>query len=290
MRKSLKSLNRSKRVNRSKAGTIIMFLVLFVFAFFMAFPMLVIIGNAFKPLDELWVYPPKLLPSIPTMQNFKDMFTIMEDSWVPFFRYAFNSVFITTIGTAGHIILASMAAFPLAKKKFPGKNLIFNVIVFSLMFNASVTSIPNYITMAKIGWVDTPWALIVPAFASSLGLYLMKQFMEQIPDSLLEAARIDGASQWYTFWKIVMPNVKSAWLTLLLLSVQSLWGIGSNRFIYKEELKTLPYALNQIISGGIARAGVGAAVTVFMMIVPILIFIFSQNNIIDTMASSGLKD
>lgn len=267
-----------------------MFLILLTFAVFMAFPMLVIIGNAFKPLDELWVYPPKLLPSIPTMQNFKDMFTIMEDSWVPFFRYAFNSVFITTVGTAGHIILASMAAFPLAKKKFPGKNLIFNIIVFSLMFNASVTSIPNYITMAKIGWVDTPWALIVPAFASSLGLYLMKQFMEQIPDSLLEAARIDGASQWYTFWKIVMPNVKSAWLTLILLSVQSLWAIGSNRFIYKEELKTLPYALNQIISGGIARAGVGAAVTVFMMIVPILIFIFSQNNIIDTMASSGLKD
>ncbi len=290
MGKTLKSLNRSKRVNRSNAGTIVMFLVLLVFAVFMAFPMLVIIGNAFKPLDELWIYPPKLLPSSPTMQNFKDMFTIMEDSWVPFFRYAFNSVFITTVGTAGHIILASMAAFPLAKKKFPGRNLIFNVIVFSLMFNTSVTAIPNYITMAKIGWVDTPWALIVPAFASSLGLYLMKQFMEQIPDSLLEAARIDGASQWYTFWKIVMPNVKSAWLTLILLSVQSLWAIGSNRFIYKEELKTLPYALNQIISGGIARAGVGAAVTVFMMIVPILIFIFSQNNIIDTMASSGLKD
>lgn len=290
MRKTLKSLNRSKRVNRSNAGTIVMFLVLLVFAVFMAFPMLVIIGNAFKPLDELWIYPPKLLPSSPTMQNFKDMFTIMEDSWVPFFRYAFNSVFITAVGTAGHIILASMAAFPLAKKKFPGRNLIFNVIVFSLMFNTSVTAIPNYITMAKIGWVDTPWALIVPAFASSLGLYLMKQFMEQIPDSLLEAARIDGASQWYTFWRIVMPNVKSAWLTLILLSVQSLWAIGSNRFIYKEELKTLPYALNQIISGGIARAGVGAAVTVFMMIVPILIFIFSQNNIIDTMASSGLKD
>lgn len=290
MRKSLKALNRSKRVNRSKSGTVIMFLILFVFAFFMAFPMLVIIGNAFKPLDELWIYPPRLLPGVPTLQNFKDMFTIMEDSWVPFFRYAFNSVFITTVGTAGHIILASMAAFPLAKKKFPGKNLIFNIIVLSLMFNTSVTAIPNYITMAKIGWVDTPWALIVPAFASSLGLYLMKQFMEQIPDSLLEAARIDGASQWYIFWKIVMPNVKSAWLTLVLLSVQSLWAIGANRYIYKEELKTLPYALNQIMSGGIARAGVGAAVTVFMMIVPILIFVFSQNNIIDTMASSGLKD
>ena len=281
---------RSKRVSRSRAGTAVLFVFLLLLALFSAFPMLVIIGNAFKPLDELWVYPPKLFPSAPTLLNFRDMFTIMEDSWVPLLRYAFNSVFITAVGTAGHIILASMAAFPLAKKKFRGRNLIFNTIVFSLMFNASVTAIPSYLVMARLGWVDTPWAIIMPAFASSLGLYLMKQFMEQLPDALLEAARIDGASQWYTFWKIVMPNVKSAWLTLLLLSVQSLWGIGANRFIFKEELKTLPYALGQIISGGIARAGVGAAVTVTMMIVPILIFVFSQSNIIDTMASSGMKD
>ena len=130
----------------------------------------------------------------------------------------------------------------------------------------------------------------MPAFASSLGLYLMKQFMEQLPDSLLEAARIDGASQWTIFWRIVMPNVKSAWLTLMLLSVQNLWAVGANRFIYQEELKTLPYALGQILSGGIARAGVGAAVTVLMMLVPIAIFVFSQSNIIDTMASSGMKD
>ena len=158
------------------------------------------------------------------------------------------------------------------------------------MFNTTVTAIPNYITMAKLGWVDTHLAIIVPAFASSLGLYLMKQFMEQLPDSLLEAARIDGASQWTIFWRIVMPNVKSAWLTLMLLSVQNLWAVGANRFIYKEELKTLPYALGQILSGGIARAGVGAAVTVLMMLVPIAIFVFSQSNIIDTMASSGMKD
>lgn len=268
-----------------------MFLILFVFAFFMAFPMLVIIGNAFKPLDELWVYPPKLLPSIPTMQNFKDMFTIMEDSWVPFFRYAFNSVFITTIGTAGHIILASMAAFPLAKKKFPGKNLIFNVIVFSLMFNASVTSIPNYITMAKIGWVDTPWALIVPAFASSLGLYLMKQFMEQmVPDTVLEAARIDGAGEGKIFFRIVMPMVKPAWLTLILFSFQSLWAIGNSPFIYSEELKTLQYALNNIKSAGLARAGAYAAGTLIMMLVPITIFLLTQSRIVETMATSGMKD
>ena len=118
----------------------------------------------------------------------------------------------------------------------------------------------------------------------------MKQFIEQLPDSLLEAARIDGASQWQTFWKIVMPNVKAAWLTLFLLSFQSLWGIGATSYIYKEEMKTLPYALGQILSGGISRAGVGAAVSVFMLIVPVMIFIFSQSNIIETMASSGMKE
>ncbi|MHB1452614.1 MAG: carbohydrate ABC transporter permease [Saccharofermentanales bacterium] len=285
-----KTINRSNKVSRSRSGTFIMFLIMLGFASFMAFPMVVIIGNAFKPLDELWVFPPKILPGHPTLNNFRDMFNVLSNSWVPFLRYIYNSLFITTAGTIGHIIFASMCAYPLAKKRFPGRNIIFNLIVFSLMFNATVTTIPNYITMAKLGWVDTHLALIVPAFASSLGLYLMKQFIEQIPDSLIEAARIDGASQWYTFWYIVMPNVKSAWLTLMLLSVQGLWGIGSTRFIQTEELKTLPYALSQILAGGIARAGVGAAVTVFMMIVPISIFIVSQRNIIDTMSTSGMKD
>lgn len=290
MRKGWKSLNRSRRVNRSRAGTAVMFLVLLVFALFMAFPIGVIIGNAFKPLDELWVFPPRLFPNHPTLDNFNDMFTVLSGSYVPFLRYLYNSVLITGVGTAGHIILASMCAFPLAKKRFPGRNIIFNAIVFSLMFNTTVTAIPNFMTIATLGWVDTHLSLIVPAFASSLGLYLMKQFIEQLPDSLLEAARIDGAGQWTIFWRIVMPNVKSAWMTLMLLSVQNLWSVGSTRFIYKEELKTLPYALNQIISGGIARAGVGAAVIVFMMVVPIAIFIFSQSNIIETMSTSGLKE
>lgn len=290
MRKGIRSLNRSRRVNRSRAGTVVLFLVMLVFACFMAFPLALIISNSFKPLDELWVFPPKLIPQSPTMSNFRDMFTVMSGSWVPFLRYIFNTVFITAAGTAGHIILASMCVYPLAKKQFPGRKLIFNVIVLALMFNGTVTAIPNYITMAAIGWIDTHLSLIVPAFAMPLGLYLMKQFMEQLPDALLEAARIDGSTQWHTFWHIVMPNVKSAWMTLILLCVQSLWGIGNTNFIYKEELKTLPYALNQILAGGIARAGIGAAVSVFMMIVPIGIFIFTQSNIIETMSTSGMKD
>lgn len=290
MKINFKKLNKSKRVSRSRLGTFAIMSVLLVFAAIMALPLVLIIANAFKPLDELWIFPPKLYAKNPTLSNFRDMFTIMAESSVPFLRYVFNTVFITVMGTAGNIILSSMCAFVLAKKKFPGSRWIFQMIVFSLMFSATVGQIINYITLASLRWIDTYLALIIPACASSLGLYLMKQFIEQVPDSLIEAARIDGASQWSVFWKIVMPNVKPAWLTLMLLSVQSLWGLGETPYIYKEELKTLPYALGQILAGGVARAGVGAAVTVFMMIVPILIFILSQSSIIETMSSSGIKE
>ena len=286
-----KRVKATKRVSRSVGGTVCLFIFMIIFAFFMVLPMWLAICNSLKPLSELWEFPPKFYVRNPTFKNFIDMFNDMSDSLVPFTRYIFNTLFITAAGTAGNIILSSMCAFPLAKKKFPGKEGIFQVIVLSLMFNGTVTAIPNYIIMSALGWIDTPWSLVVPAFASTLGLYLMKQFMEQsVPTSLLEAARIDGASQWLIFWKIVMPCVKPAWLTQLLLSVQSLWNLGSSTYIFSDEKKTLAYALSQIVSGGIAKAGVGAAVAVFMMIVPIGIFIFSQSNIIDTMATSGMKD
>lgn len=288
--KKIRFHHKSKRVSRSRAGTFALFIVMLIFSTFMALPMVMIIGNAFKPLDELWIFPPKLFPQNATLDNFRSMFSILSASQVPFFRYFFNTLLITVVGTAGNIIASSMAAFVLAKKKFPGSKLFFKLVVTTLMFNTAVTAIPNYIIMSELGWINSYWSLVIPAMGTSTGLYLMKQFMEQIPDSLLEAARIDGANQWSIFWRIVMPQVKPAWLTLLLLSVQGLWGIGSTNFIYAEELKTLQYALNQITAGGIARAGVSAAVTVLMMIVPIGIFVFTQSNIIETMSNSGLKE
>ena len=286
-----KRVRETKRVSRSAGGTFLLFFILIFFATLMALPMVLAISNSLKPLSELWEFPPKLFPQNPNFKNFADMFNIMSESLIPFARYIFNTLFITGVGTAGNIILSSMCAFPLAKKKFPGRDAIFSIIVTSLMFNGTVTAIPNYIIMSMLGWIDTYWSIIVPAFASTLGLYLMKQFMEQsVPSTLLEAARIDGASQWLIFWKIVMPCVKPAWLTQLLLSVQALWNLGSTTFIFSDEKKTLAYALGQIVSGGVARAGVGAAVSVFMMIVPISIFAFSQSNIVDTMSTSGMKD
>jgi len=224
------------------------------------------------------------------MDNFFDLFNLMADSWVPFTRYVFNTLFITAIGTVGHVILASAAAYPLAKHKFPGSKVLFTIVVLSLMFSPHVTAVPNYVIMSWLGWIDSYAAIIVPAIAASLGLYLMKQFMEQIPDALLEAAKIDGASEYRIFWQIVMPLVKPAWLTLIILLFQSLWGTDGGTFIYSEELKTMNYALSQILAGGIVRAGPGAFVALLMMSVPIAIFVTSQSNIIETMASSGMKE
>ena len=194
------------------------------------------------------------------------------------------------MGTAGNVIFGSMAAYPLAKKRFPGSNAFFQLVVLSLMFTPAVTAIPGYLVMASLGWIDSYLSVIIPAFGSSLGLYLMRQFMTGLPDSLLEAAKIDGANEWTVFWRIVMPSVKPAWLTAMIFSVQALWNTGSSNFIYSEKLKTLPYAMSQIVQAGLARAGIGAAATVILMLVPIIIFIFAQGNIVETMASSGIKE
>lgn len=281
----------SRRINRSKGGTIVLLIVLLFFAAFMVLPMILAISNSLKPLNELWEFPPKLYAKEPTLKNFADMFNIMANSLVPFSRYLFNTIMITVVGTCGNLLISSMCAYPLAKKKFPGRRGIFKVIEMTLMFNSTVTAIPCYIIMAQLGWIDEYKALIVPAFASTLGLYLIKQFMESsVPDTLIEAASIDGATQWQTFSKVVMPCTKPAVMTQVLLSVQALWNLGTSTYIFSDEKKTLSYALGQIVSGGVARAGVGAAVTVFMMIVPITIFLVCQNNIIDTMSTSGLKD
>lgn len=291
-KKSMKKLLRLKRSkpNRSKAGDMGIYIILILFGIFMAFPLVYAINSAFKPLDELFVYPPKLFVRNPTMDNFQDLLVIMGKSWVPFSRYLFNTVFITAVGTGGHLLISSMGAYVLAKYEFPGSKGFFNVVIIALMFSGYVTAIPNYLLISKIGWVDTFWAIVIPAFASPMGLFLMKQYMEGVPDALIEAAKIDGAKEWRIFYKIVMPMVKPAWLTLMILSVQSLWNTKASNFIYSEELKTLPYALQQILSGGIARAGVGSAVSLVMMIVPISVFILAESNILETMASSGIKD
>jgi len=279
-----------RKPNRSFWGDLCIYLMMAVFAVAMAFPLVFPIASSLKPLDELFRFPPRVFPQNPTLDNYSDLIVVLGQSWVPFSRYLVNTVFITAVGTFGHVLIASMAAFVLAKYDFPGGKTFFNIVVTALMFSGYVTGIPNYVIMSKMKMIDTYWAVILPAFAAPIGLFLMKQFMEGIPDALIEAAQIDGARQGRIFWQIVMPNVKPAWLTIIIFSVQNLWNTNAATVIYSESKKTLVYALQQIQAGGIARTGLAAAVTVIVVLVPISIFILSQSQILETMASSGLKD
>lgn len=285
-----KKLIKRRKPNRSIYGDVILYFFLALIAMIMVLPLVYAVGSALKPLDELYRFPPTILAKHPTTDNFSDLFVTLGKSWVTFSRYLFNTVLITFVGTAGHLLIASMGAFVLAKYEFPGKKSFFKMVTVAMMFTGYVTQIPNYLILSKLGWIDSYLAIIIPAFASPMGLFLMKQFMEGIPSSLIEAGKIDGANEWTIFHRIVMPNVKPAWLTLIIFSVQALWNNRASTVIYSEQKKMLPYAMSQIQAGGIARTGQGAAVLVVLMIVPIAIFILSQSQILETMASSGLKD
>ena len=278
------------RLNRSVAGNSLLFTLMGIFGVLMALPLVMIVNNALKPLDELFQYPPRLFVRNPTLDNFVDLFVAMNSSWVPFSRYLLNTVIITVGGTGGHVILASLAAYPLSKHNFRGKKLLFDMVVLSMMFSWTVTQIPNHMIISWLGINNTYLALILPACSYGMGLYLMKQFMDQIPNSLLESARLDGASEFRVFMTIVMPNVKPAWLTLAIFQFQQMWGNTGAMFLRDEELKPLQYSLQQIAAGGTARAGASAAVTLIIAAIPIIFFLICQSNVLETMTTSGMKE
>ena len=260
--------NRTHRVSRSRSGNFLMFLFVAVLAIFCALPLVLSLGMSLKPINELYLFPPTLWPRNPTGDNYKMLFSLINSTRVAFSRYAFNTVFITVATTAIHVVIASMAAYPLAKGRFPGRTALNQKVQLALMF------VPA----------------IAPNVATTLGLFLITNYMATIPDTLLEAARIDGCSDFRIYRSIVMPICKPAWLTLIIIMFQNMWGQTHTAYLYKESMKTLPYALTQITTGGYIRAGAAQSVGMLMLIVPAVIFIFNQTKILETMASSGIKE
>jgi ABC-type glycerol-3-phosphate transport system permease component len=279
------------RLSRSVAGNLGVLVFLMLICAFMILPILYAVLQAFKPLDEIFLYPPRFFVRNPTLRNFSDTFYLTESMGVPFLRYVFNSLFVTVVGTFLYIVIASAAGYSLAKGFFRGKVLLTSLVVWALLFRPEVTSIPRYIVVSKLGMVDTYWALILPALSSTLGVFLIQQFVTvAIPDATLEAARIDGASEYNIFLRIVLPGIKPALLTAIIFTFQSFWNSADGtQFIYSETLKSLPNVLSTIVTGGIARAGAGAAVSVILMIPPIVVFLISQSSVMETMTHSGLK-
>lgn len=287
----LEKLKGSERqAGKKTGGTVAIFIFLLILGIFMAFPVYLAIVMSVKPVHELFIFPPELTVTDPTLDNFRDMFKAVGNSRVPFSRYVFNSVFITVTVTVAHCTVASMAGFVLAKCRFPGVKVLNEIIVVSLLYTSNVIYIMQYIVMARLGMINTVFALILPYIATPMGLFLMRQSMEQIPDEIIESAKVDGANLFTICWKIVIPNSKPALMTMIIFEFQSAWNITGGSFVYDEALKPLPTAVQQVATEGLARAGVAMASAVFMLVPPIVIFMFAQKNVIETMAHSGIKD
>ena len=278
-------------LSRSKWGNLGVLLFLLILCAFMALPMVYAIIQSIKPLDEIFIYPPRFFVRHPTLDNFRQVIQLLSSLWVPFSRYIFNSSFVTVVGTILYMGVASMAGYALGKGKFYGKEKLSVCVEWAMLFRAEVMAIPVYMIICGLGIVNSYWALIIPPLSSSMGVFLIRQFtMVAIPDSTLEAARIDGANEYLILYKIALPGIKPALFTVMIFTFQSMWSSsGTSQYIYSENLKDLPAALSTIAASGIARAGAASAVSVILMIPPIIVFLISQSSVMETMTHSGLK-
>ena len=286
--KKLRASNR--RAGRKIGGTVMIFLFLLILGAFMVLPIWLMAVNSVKPVNEMFIFPPKWYTLNPTFDNFRDTYRVLGQMWVPFSRYVFNSIFVTVSVTVLQCIFASMAAFCLAKVKFPGSRFINAVIVLALLYNSNVIYLMQYMVMAQLHMINRMSALILPAVASAMGLYLMRQSMTGVPDSMIEAAKVDGASLFTICWRIVIPNQKPALMTMAIFAFQGAWNITGGSVVYDESLKTLPTVIQQAAAAGISRQGVTMAAAVILFIPPVLFFILAQSQVLETMAHSGIKD
>jgi len=286
-----KQTARYKRFTRSRVGNFFYFFFLISAGLFIILPLIYSVVTSFKPLDELLAFPPKFYVVRPTLKNYTALPELLSNLEVPLSRYIFNTFFVTFGITFLQVISAAMAAFVLCQVKHKMMNVYYLVIQFALLYNTTTLGVPQYLVISKMGIIDTFWAYLLPPLAGTMGVFLIKQFMESsIPTALVEAARIDGAGAVRMFWRLIIPLSKPALLTWTLFSFQGAWATGTTNTIFSESLKTLPSVMSSVVSSGPARSGSAMAVTVLMMIPPVIIYMITQSNVLETMGTAGLKD
>lgn len=287
----MKNTPRYKRFTRSRAGNVFYFAFLILAGLFTILPLVYSVITSFKPLDEILAFPPKFYVVRPTFKNYTILPELFSNLKVPFIRYVFNTLFTSLSITVLHVIVASLAAFVLCTSKNKVTRALFLIVQFALLYNATTLAVPQYLIFSKMGIIDTYWVYILPHIPSTVGVFLIKQYMDSsIPGALIEAARIDGANVSRIFWQIVMPLVKPAWMTLTLFIFRDAWSLQSTNTIFSESLKTLPNIMSQVTSSGIARSGSAMAATVLLMIPPVLVYMVTQSNVLETMSSAGIKE
>ncbi len=289
---------RNSRINPKgfHVSQIKFYVILIPLAVFMLLPMIFIFSNAFKPADELFAYPPRLFVLNPTFKNFTDLFSKMTNSGVPVSRYLFNSVLITAVTIIASIAVSSTAAYALSKKKFKLKKTLFAINTVALMFVPIAVTIPRFLIINNMKLLDTFWVHILPMLAMPVGLFLIKQFIDGIPDEVIEAAQIDGATDLSIYRYIILPMVKPAIATIAILTFQATWNNAdvSTNYINTESLKTFAFYLSTLTSSAVgantvAGVGISAAASLIMFLPNLIIFIILQSQVMSTMSHSGLK-
>ncbi|GAB4402945.1 MAG: carbohydrate ABC transporter permease [Anaerolineales bacterium] len=272
------------------------YVVLMPLILFMLLPIVFIISSAFKPLSELFAYPPRFFVVNPTLKNFTDLFGLMSTSGVPVSRYLFNSILITAASVAASILVSTAAAYALSKKRFKLKKTLFAINTVALMFVPIAVTIPRFLVIVRLHLMDSFLVHILPALAMPVGVFLMKQFTDGVPDEVIEAAQIDGASDLDIYWRIVLPMIKPAIATIAILTFQATWNNADTSALYinNETLKTFAFYLTTLTSTAsganvVAGQGLAAAATLIMFVPNLLMFIFLQSQVMSTMSHSGIK-
>lgn len=263
-------------------------------AIFMGLPIVYIIVTAFKPMNELFAYPPRFIVSRPTLDNFVRIRSVMEESGIPMTRYLLNSLFSALLVVVCTVVMSVSAGYVLSKKNFRQKKLLMTINNMALMFVPVAVKIPRYLVMERLNLLDMFWSNVLPLLAMPVGLFLIKQFMDQIPDALIEAARIDGANDFIIVWKIVMPIIKPAMVTVAILAFQTSWNSAeeSTLFINTDELRTFAFYLSSLTAGSttnVASQGMAAAASLILFVPNLIVFIAMQSKVMNTMAHSGIK-
>lgn len=268
--------------------------ILIPLAIIMGLPIVYIFNHAFKPIDELFAFPPRFFVGRPTTQNFRNLFDSANIGSTPMSRYLFNSIVVSLVVVLLTIIVATMAGYVLSKKEFKMKKILTEINTIALMFVATAVAIPRYFVIEQLGLINTFWVHILPALAMPVGLFLIKQFIDQIPDEMLEAAVMDGANDFQIYWKVILPMIKPAIATVAILAFQATWNNVeiSDLFINNESLRTFAFYMSTLAAADgntVAGQGIGAAAALIMFVPNLIIFIFMQKQVMDTMAHSGIK-
>ncbi|MBQ8326284.1 MAG: carbohydrate ABC transporter permease [Lachnospiraceae bacterium] len=281
-----------KRFEKGQIKIILMVLPLVLIT---GLPIIFIIFHAFKPMEELFAFPPKFITTNPTFDNFRQLFKASRSAGIPLSRYVFNSILITGAVVFSSLVFSTAAAYALSKLKFKGRAAMLQINQIAIMFVPVAVMIPRYLVVNVLGLTNTYWAQILPLIPLPVALFLVKQFVDQVPQSLIEAAYMDGAKELQIYTKVIIPLIKPAIATAAILVFQQVWTNieASNYYVNDDGLKSLAFYMNTLTSttttNTVAGQGISAAASLIMFIPNLVLFCILQNSVMNTMAHSGIK-